>query len=124
MKPEVIYIATRLSPRTEGAHAAIDYLVNVKQSLKAAAEVWRRGHYPYVPGLDFMLYLELDGDYGVGEKMPYEFGLEMVRRCDSILIHNGLHDSTGVKSELGVAFLNDKKVYYSLDDIDEYVEGK
>lgn len=121
-KPLCIYVATRLSCHDKtGAAAAIQYLYNLKQSIKAGAEVWRKGHYPYIPGLDFMVYLELDGDYGDGAKLPYEVSLEWVRRCDAILIHNGLEAprSPGVEKELQVAIAEGKKVYYSLEDIPE-----
>ena len=121
MKPECIYVATRLSPKPseQKTDACLSYLYNLKQSLKAGAEVRRKGHNPYIPGWDLLLYLELDGDYGVGDKMPYDLGLEWVRRCDSILIHNGLEDSTGVQKELGVAKESGKNIYYSLDEIQE-----
>jgi len=121
MKPECIYIATRLSPKLEDlkAHAAIGYLYNLKQSLKAGAEVWRKGHIPYVPGWDMLMYLELDGDYGLGGKLPYDNGFEWVRRCDSLLIHNGIEDSTGVQQEYKIAMDTGKKIYWSLDEIPE-----
>jgi len=117
MKPLCIYIASRLS-----ADNPIQYLYNLKQSLKAAAEVWRKGHYPYVPGLDFMLYLELDGRYGRGGCLPYRLGLEWLRRCDAILIVNGLEDSEGVKREYREALRNGKRVFFHVDAIPEVDE--
>lgn len=111
-KRELIYIATRLT-----ASHPIDYLYNLKQSLKAAAAVWRKGHYPLVPGLDFMIYLELDGEYGHGEKLPYEMSADIMCRCDSVLFENGLEDSNGVKFEHSVAVEKGIKRYYSRDEI-------
>ena len=113
MSRECIYIATRLT-----ASHPIEYLVNLRQSLKAGAEVWRKGHYPYIPGLDLMLYLELDADYGLGGRLPYNAGLEWMKRCDSILIHNGLEDSPGVQNEVGVAKKIGLKIYNSLEEIE------
>ena len=118
-KPECIYIATRLT-----APYPIEYLYNLKQSLKAANGVWRRGHYPYVPGLDFMLYLELDGNYGYGEKLPYNLGLEYLRRCDSILIYNGLKDANGVKVEYKEAKKYKLKIYKSIEEIPIVIKSK
>jgi len=118
MEPETIYIACRLT-----ADHPIQYLVNLKQSLKAAAEIWRKGHYPYVPGWDFILYMELDGDYGLGEKLPYGMSLEWMRRCDSILILNGLEDSSGVQMEFKEAKRCGKKIYWSLDEIPEVTKN-
>lgn len=122
VKKECIYVATRLSPKTTDlkAHAALAYIYNLKQSLKAGAEIWRKGHIPYVPGWDILMYLELDGEYGLGGKLPYDNGLEWVRRCDSILIYNGLEDSAGVQRELEEAERTGKRIYYSLDEIPSY----
>lgn len=117
--PECIYIATRLSPSGDArkSKAALQYLYNLKQSFIAAAKVWRKGHYPFVPGLDYNLFLELNGDYGVGGPSPYEASLEWMRRCDAILIYNGLYDSTGVQAEVAEAERLGLKVYVSLDEI-------
>lgn len=114
MKPMCIYIATRLT-----AEHPIDYLTNLRQSLKAAAEVWRKGHYPIVPGLDFMLYLELDGKFGRGNRQPYEMGLELVRRSDAVFVVNGLADSNGVLAEYQEARRLGKLLFFSIDEIPE-----
>jgi len=119
MKPECIYIACRLT-----APHPIEYLYNLKQSLKAAAEIWRKGHYPYAPGLDYILYLELDGEYGAGGRLPYEAGLEWLRRCDAILFLNGLIEepfSSGVEAECDEAHRIGMKMYYSLDEIPKVI---
>lgn len=115
MKQECIYVATRLT-----APHPIEYLVNLKQSLKAGAEIWRKGHIPFIPGLDVLTYMELDGEYGLGGRLPYNAGLEWVRRCDAILIYNGLEDSPGVQAEYKVAMDEGKKVYWSLNEILPY----
>ena len=114
MKPECIYIACRLS-----APHPIEYIVNLRQSFKVAAEVWRKGHYPFVPGFDFFLYLELDGEYGAGGRLPYEASLEWLRRCDALLVVNGLKDSRGVRTEYEEARRLGMKIYPNLDAVPE-----
>jgi len=114
MKPECIYIACRLT----STHP-IEYLYNLKQSFKAAAELWRKGHYPFTPGLDLHIYFELDGRYGAGGRLPYAASLEWLRRCDSVLILNGLEDSRGVQLEHKEAQRLGMKTYYSFDEIPE-----
>jgi predicted RNA-binding Zn-ribbon protein involved in translation (DUF1610 family) len=112
MKPMCIYIASKLSASTP-----IEYLKNLRESIKAAAKVWRRGHYPYVPGLDFMVYLELNGDYGNGHEQPYDCGVEWVKRCDALLLVNGYDESENVRKEFLTAEENDKIIFYSVDEI-------
>lgn len=103
----------------EGKHNTeiiLSYLYNLKQSFKAAAKIWEKGHYPFVPGYDLLLYLELDS---TNPRLPYEAGREWVRRCDAILILNGLADSQGVQEELRVAEAHGKTVFFSVDEIPE-----
>lgn len=127
MKPLCIYIASRLStppPQLHGiklsnANVILGYIYNLKESLKAAAEVWRKGHYPFVPGYDFLLYLELDTPT---PQLPYGAGLEWVRRCDAILILNGLEDAKGVQAEYQEALNSGKTVFFSLEEIPEVNE--
>jgi hypothetical protein len=118
-EPQCIYVATRLSPSSElnKSDAVIQYIYNYKQSKKAAAEVWRKGHYYYLPGYDAIIFDELDGDYGRGGLNFYKAGLEWVRRCDAILIYNGLEDSSGVQAEVELAKELNKTIYYSLEEI-------
>lgn len=111
-KPELIYIATRLT-----AEHPIKYLENLQESIDAAVIVYRKGHFPVIPGLDFMLYMNLKGDYGFGERVPYSMSLRILEGCDSILLHNGINDSPGVQKELLHALKNKIKVYRHLDDI-------
>lgn len=117
-----IYVASRLSvhphpePEMENYEVILGYIYNLRESFKAAAEIWRKGHYPYVPGFDFLLYLELGEPY---PKLPYGAGLEWVKRCDAILILNGLEDSPGVQKEFKEAKKRHKKIFYRTEDIPE-----
>jgi len=122
---ELIYVATRLT----NEHP-IGYLNNLQESIDAAVEIYRKGHYPMIPGLDFILYMNLRGDYGLNEKMPYEMGLYFQSKCDAILVHNGIKEvdgelvseegykeSSGVIAELQQAEITGQKIYWSLDEI-------
>ena len=117
VKPMCIYVATRLT-----APHPIEYLVNLRRSFQAAAELWRKGHYPFTPGLDYQIYLELDGDYGKGGRLPYGASLEWMRRCDAVLVHNGLEDSKGVQLEVEEAERLGMIIYYSLDEVPDVDE--
>jgi len=115
VKPECIYIASRLT-----AEHPIDYLKNLEESIDAGIEVWKKGHYPYVPGWDFMMIMRMKGDIDLDQ--IYNTSLEWMRRCDSILVLNGYHDtpkSTGVIEEVKEAVALGMKFYWSLDQIPE-----
>jgi len=124
-KPLCIYIASRLSiPPAYGrldkedirfpAKVITGYFYNLRQSLKAAKEIMRKGHYPFVPGLDFLLYLELDEE---DPELPYDRSLEWLRRCDAVLILSGLENSPGVQREHEEAKKLNKKIFYSVKEI-------
>ena len=117
MKKECIYVATRLT-----ATHPIDYLHNLQESIDVGTKVWRKGHYPYIPGLDFLLFMNFRRDYGLGGRNPYNASIEWMRRCDSALFHNGLEDSKGVQMEHEEAQRIGMKIYYSLDEIKDISE--
>lgn len=110
-KPEAIYIATRLSDDNP-----LVYLNNLDESILAAIAVWKKGHYPYVPGHDY-IYLMRMRDVQI--ERVYSSSLEWLRRCDSILIVNGLIDSTGVQREHALAKELGIHIYLSITEIPE-----
>jgi len=65
--------------------------------LLIAAEVRKKGHFPYVPGLDFMLGI-VSGNFT--EEDYRGLGMEFLKFCDAILV---ISDSWGVRQELKVA---------------------
>jgi len=128
MKSLCIYIASRLSHPSPDFHMREDrhntdvimsYLYNLRQSFKAAATLWKKGHYPFVPGYDLFLYLELDD---LNPSLPYEAGCEWVRRCDAILILNGLEDAKGVQREYQTALSSNKQIFFNIDDVPDVTE--
>ena len=127
MKPMCIYIASRISaPSTElvtqvggwskltPQNYVLSYIYNMRESIKAAANLWEKGHAVFMPAYDFLIYMEIDK---VNPSLPYDADNEWIRRCDAILIVNGLDESKAVRAELEMALKHNKKVYYNVDDI-------
>jgi len=111
-KPECIYIATRLT-----APHPIGYLHNLQESIDVGIEVWKKGHYPYIPGLDFILIMHIKD---IKVEQIYKSSLDWMSRGDSILVHNGYHDepkSPGVIKEVEVAKESGLKFYWNIDEI-------
>lgn len=112
-----IYVAAPLSTgiktnKTSFQSAGItEYIKNLHRMFRVAIEVQRRGHYPYVPGLDILLGIEA-GDW---ERDDYQnTSLAFLEVCDAILI---VAMSEGVARELELAEGLGLKVYYNVEEV-------
>jgi len=115
MKPERIYIATRLSGKN-----SFDYLKNFNESIEVGLAVWNKGHYPFIPGWDYIFLMRAGRDTSMDR--IYEASINWLAQCDAILVHNGYFDpplSVGVEKEVNHAMKMGKKFYWKLDDIME-----
>ncbi|MBU1307896.1 MAG: hypothetical protein KKF33_20520 [Alphaproteobacteria bacterium] len=106
-----IYIAGALSSKEKTSRSpskvVTDYIQNVSAMCKAASIIKRKGHYPYVPGLDFLLGMII-GDW---EEEDYRgMGMSFLEVCDAMVI---ISNSWGVQKELekakelGIIIYND-----------------
>lgn len=124
IKPQRIYIAAPLSTAV-GANSAsfksagiVEYIKNLHRMFTAAVEVQRKGHYPYVPGLDISMGIHA-GDW---ERDDYQLtSLAFLEVCDAILI---VAMSEGVKRELDKAEELGIPVFKSLDELKEATDEK
>jgi len=110
-----IYIAGALSSKEKRGRdpstIVVDYLQNVHKMVKAAAEVRKKGHFPYVPGLDFVPGI-VSGNFTESDYRG--MGMEFLKVCDAILV---ISDSWGVQKELKVAKELGLSVFRSINDI-------
>ncbi len=110
-----IYIAGALSSKENGernpSKIVTDYIQNLNKMCKAASEIKRKGHAPYIPGLDFLVGVVV-GDW---EEEDYRgMGMEFLKVCDAIV---AISDSWGVQQELKVASTLGLIRYDSVDEI-------
>jgi hypothetical protein len=110
-----VYIAGALSSRenTERNPSKVvtDYIQNVSRMCQVASQVRRLGHYPYVPGLDFLLGV-IAGDW---EEDDYrEVGMSFLEVCDAVLV---ISQSWGVSKEIERANELGIPVYYNLEEL-------
>ena len=112
-----IYVAAPLSTgvRSDGASfksaTIITYIKNLRLMFDAAIAVQRKGHYPYVPGLDLLLGI-VAGDW---ERDDYQdTSLAYLEVCDAVLV---VAHSEGVDKELAKAKKLRKIIYYNVEEI-------
>lgn len=117
VKPMCIYIISKLCTvpeATNNAEVIIGYLRNLHDSILAGIEVMKKGHYPFIPGLDLLVYLLMGNNPC---KLPYESALEWLKKCDAVLLLNGLDESVNVRTEYQTALLYNKHVFTSIAEI-------
>lgn len=110
-----IYIAGPLSSKEKNkrnpSKVVTDYIQNIHKMAKVASKVRRLGHYPYVPGLDFLLGVVV-GDW---EEDDYrDIGMSFLEVCDAMLVTSW---SWGVEQEIKFAQSKGIKILYKLEDI-------
>jgi hypothetical protein len=109
-----VYIAGALSSKEKNGRdpstVVVDYLSNVSKMCKAASEVRKMGHYPFVPGLDLLLGV-VNGDWT--EEMYRGCGMAFLEVCDAVLV---ISKSYGVMKEVERAEELGIPVYYSIQD--------
>jgi len=110
-----IYIAGALSSKEktqrDPTKVVIDYIQNVHKMCLAASEVRKRGHYPFVPGIDLLLGLVI----GNWKEEDYrETGMEFMKVCDALLV---ISDSWGVQEEIKEAKKRGLKIFYSIEEL-------
>lgn len=110
-----IYIAGALSSKENNSRTPskviTDYIQNMSAMCKAASAVRREGHYPYIPGIDFVIGMVI-GDW---EEEDYRgMGMSFLEVCDAVLV---ISMSWGVQKEIDRAKELNIPVYYRLEDI-------
>lgn len=110
-----IYIAGALSSKEDNSRTpskvVTDYIQNVSAMCQWASLVRRKGHYPYVPGIDFLIGV-VNGDW---EEEDYRgIGMSFLEVCDAVLV---ISMSWGVQKEIDRAKELGIPIYYRLEDI-------
>jgi len=110
-----VYIAGALSSRENTnrnpSRVVTDYIQNVSRMCQVASQVRHKGHYPYVPGLDFLLGVVV----GNWEENDYRgMGMGFLEVCDAVLV---ISQSWGVSKEIALANELGIPVYYRIEDL-------
>ena len=105
-----IYIAGPYSAETETQISQ-----NVTKALDVGLDLWKKGHYPYIPHLTHFVDLRAREK---GTPMKWEDYIEWdkvwLEFCDALLF---LGNSKGANRELEYAKKLGKTIYYNIDDI-------
>ena len=113
-----IYIAGKLSSKEDEertpSKVITDYIQNISRMCRVASRIRKKGHYPYVPGIDFVIGMVV----GSWEEEHYRgMGMSFLEVCDAVLV---ISWSWGVRKEVERATELGIPVYYSLEELNEH----
>ena len=107
MKRQVIYIAGPY--RAKGVRTVLE---NIRAAEAYAIQITALGHYHYCPHLNAAFF-----DGIAPDEHWLAHGLEMLRRCDAVVLLPGWKDSTGTLQEVADAQLLGLTIYDSINHV-------
>lgn len=110
-----VYVAGKLNDM------AVDYIKNCYKMIKVAKVARDAGFSVYVPCIDFLEGL-VDGSFGYADY--FENSQPWLEVADAILLVPGWETSTGTAKELALAHSLDIPVFYDVESMKGYFNGK
>lgn len=118
-----VYIAGLLTPRGIWSNnLAIDYLINVRKMIRAGIEVFSAGFVPFIPALDFAIFLLLREDEGeyITEAMIKRYSKDWLEVCEAMLLTKGWQKSVGTLNEIELAKEREIPIFENIKALKEY----
>lgn len=114
----VVYIAGPYAGPTHDGKSYYEISRNILEAREWAKRVIEAGAFPFTPHLN-SYHMELD----VGRSADWwrEADLEILRRCDAILLIPGWQESKGAKMEYEFALANHIPLLYSIDVLEGWL---
>jgi hypothetical protein len=96
-----------------------EYLVknNIRNAEDVAVQLWADGWVPICPHLNTAFF---GGAYGLPDDVWLKGDLEIIKRCDFVVVISGWRFSNGTLHEIEVAKQAGKHIYYWEDEQDRH----
>lgn len=114
MKPIVVYIAGPYRSR----FGKPGIIRNIIRARRCARKLWRLGFFALCPHSNTGL---MDG--AAGDDVFLEGGLELLRRCDVMIVLSGFESSNGTLGEINEAHRQEIPVFYDMTALINYYES-
>ena len=113
-----VYVAGLLTPKGfYSVNPGIDYLMNVRAMVRQGIEVFKLGLVPFVPAMDFVMFLLLREDERITEPMIKRYSKDWEEVCDCVLLTPGWKKSKGTLAEIKYAEKLGIPVFETLQDL-------
>lgn len=111
-----VYVAGAYS-----SNNVIGVLDNMRRGMKLSYDVLKLGAAPFVPWFDY--HFSLIGEVTLDEY--YNYSLAYLKVCDAmIVVIEGMENSKGTQHEIDYAKENNIPIFYNLQELGKYIEGK
>jgi len=88
------------------------------EAIALIREVGRHGYFPITPHLNTGHFEEREEMFeGVNFEYWLNGTIELLKRCDAMLLLDNWEDSNGAKKEIEIAVANGMPVYYSIEEL-------
>ncbi|MBW1975257.1 MAG: DUF4406 domain-containing protein [Deltaproteobacteria bacterium] len=114
-----VYVAGPLTPRgLWSQNPAIEYLINVRKMVKEAKDLMLAGYDPFIPALDFLLFI-VDAR-PLTEAMIKRYSKSWLMACDCMYLTKGWRSSSGTMAEKKLAEELGIPVFHNREEMDEH----
>jgi len=96
-------------------------LNNMRSGIRASAELLMEGLTPFCPFLDFLFWFTLGGSESISKERIYQYSMSWLEVCDAVYVLSGWERSTGTKREIIRAKELGIPVFYTREDLMEWV---
>lgn len=117
---KVIYIAGKYSGITHDGNSYIEISKNILEARAAAVSIWQAGAVALCPHLN-TAHFEIDCSNDA--ELFYQGDLELLSRCDAVLLLPNWNVSTGAVKEKLFADKKGMLVFYGLDSLNTWLEA-
>ena len=116
-----VYIAGLLTPRgIWSVNPSIDYLLNLRNMIRDGLNVFLAGFVPFIPALDFGLFLLLREDERITEPMIKRYSKDWLEVCDAVYLGKKWRCSAGTLIEIEFAKERDIPIFESIEELVKY----
>lgn len=92
---------------------------NIMAAMELALEVWKTGHAALCPHANTMFFQDADG---IVDDVWLEGDLEMLRRCDAVLVTPDWQRSSGARAEVAKASEWGIPVFFNIEQLKAWLD--
>jgi hypothetical protein len=112
---KLVYVAGPFrSMNQNGKSNAWGVQSNIMAAMKLALEVWKLGHAALCPHANTMFFQDADG---CADEVWLDGDLEMLSRCDAMILTPDWEKSSGARRERLEAINQGKPVFYNIEEL-------